>query len=305
MADAEVIDPAADAAPDVNNEAIDPAVAAIESRARRMGWRPKDEFRGDPNRWTDATTFVDRGENELPVLRERYRALDDRFAKLETTTGETAKEMTARLKAMSSTFDEFREFSKRGEERAYARAKAELEARMAAAVQTADTAQFTVAKNELDALDRSRAALPPPAEKRNDPPPPVTVVPPQLHPDAQAWIGDNHWFNRDPVMTNYAVALHTQLMQDRPGLSMKENLAEVKADIMSRFPEKFDNPRRSGAPAVAGSPNATPVKKSKGKYPDFADWPSDAKVAYTKFKAQMPKYTTEEYASIYFAEGDK
>ena len=55
-----------------------PAVegAAVESIARRWGWKPKEEFRGPPDRWTSAEDFVARGENELPILRERNRNLD-------------------------------------------------------------------------------------------------------------------------------------------------------------------------------------------------------------------------------------
>lgn len=300
MADEEVV-------PEVDGEvvvaeAVDPAVASIEGRARRMGWRPKDEFRGDSSRWTDAQTFVERGETELPVLRERYRALDDRFAKLESTTQETARQAAARHAETTTAFNEFREFSKRGEERAYARAKAELEARMATAVSTADQAQFTTAKAELDALDRSRvpATVTPPVKVAE-----VVAPPPTIHPDAQAWINDNAWFNSDPAMTQYALAVHTAMLKNQPGLSMRDNLAETKADVMARFPEKFENPRRAAAAAVAGSPTATSTVKAKGPYPAFANWPADAKAAYTKFKTQMPTYTTEEYAKIYFAGDEK
>lgn len=282
-------------------DTVDPAIASIEGRARRMGWRPKDEFRGDTSRWTDAQTFVERGETELPVLRERYRALDDRFAKLETNTQESARQAEARHKETKAAFDEFREFSSRGEERAYARAKAELEARMQSAVQTADTAQFTTAKAELDALDRARpnVTVKPAVNEA-----PVVVVPPVpvIHPDAQQWINDNAWFNADPVMTQYALAVHNGMLRDQPGLSMRDNLAETKADVMARFPEKFENPRRAAAAAVAATNTGTPTAKQKGKYPDYASWPADAKAAYTKFKGQMPTYTTEEYAKIYFGD---
>lgn len=299
MADEEVVPDVAD-----ETDTVDPAVAAIEGRARRMGWRPQDEFRGDKNRWTDAQTFVERGETELPVLRERYRALDDRFAKLETTTQETARQADLRHKETVAAFSEFREFSSRGEERAYARAKAELEARMQTAVQTADTAQFSTAKAELDALDRARPQVTVKQAIKEEP----VVVPavvPVMHPDVQPWINENTWFNNDPVMTQYALAVHNTMLRDQPGLSMRDNLAETKADVMARFPEKFTNPRRAGAAAVAASPTSTATTKAKGKYPEYASWPAEAKAAYTKFKGQMPTYTTEEYAKIYFAEGDK
>ena len=33
----------------------------IENEAREMGWTDKDGFKGDPEKWVDAATFVDRG----------------------------------------------------------------------------------------------------------------------------------------------------------------------------------------------------------------------------------------------------
>ena len=45
-----------------------------ESRARAMGWVPKDQFRGPAENWRDAGEFVRRGEEELPILRERLRS---------------------------------------------------------------------------------------------------------------------------------------------------------------------------------------------------------------------------------------
>ena len=33
-----------------------------EGQAREMGWRPKDEWEGEPEKWRDAKEFVERGE---------------------------------------------------------------------------------------------------------------------------------------------------------------------------------------------------------------------------------------------------
>jgi hypothetical protein len=43
-----------------------------------MGWTAKEKFRGDPERWVDAATFVKNGEESLPILRERLRTLERR-----------------------------------------------------------------------------------------------------------------------------------------------------------------------------------------------------------------------------------
>ena len=38
------------------------AQAELEARARRQGWRPKEEYRGPEERWVPAQEFLERGE---------------------------------------------------------------------------------------------------------------------------------------------------------------------------------------------------------------------------------------------------
>jgi len=49
--------------PAENNEP-NPSIAAdpYESEAREQGWKPQDEYEGDPNKWRPAKEFVERGE---------------------------------------------------------------------------------------------------------------------------------------------------------------------------------------------------------------------------------------------------
>jgi hypothetical protein len=47
----------------------------VEVQARELGWSPKEEFKGDPERWIDAETFVKRGEELMPILKANNRKL--------------------------------------------------------------------------------------------------------------------------------------------------------------------------------------------------------------------------------------
>lgn len=274
----------------------------LEARARRMGWRPKDEFRGDPSRWTDAKSFIDKGETELPILRDRYRALDDRFARTETELKGTRDELKAvktGLDDATKVLQEFREFSRKSEERAYLRAKAELEQRMFSASEAADVATVRQVKAELDRLEEARPqpeparAATPAVEKKPDVPP--------VDPAVQQWIGENEWFNRDTTMRDVAIALHGGLLRDKPGMNLRDNLAEVRREIIARFPEKFGNSKREAPPAVS-APAAPPKKDKKTK--SESDMTPEMKAAYQKFKKWMPDYTVDEYLKNYFA-GDE
>lgn len=275
----------------------DNAAGDAEGRARRMGWRPKEEFRGDPVRWTDAESFIARGEAELPVLRERYRALDDRFARMETDLKSRLDESASKHQETQVALKEFREFSYKAEERAYLRAKVELEAKMALAVETADQNQYRVTKAQLDTLEQNKPSPAPAAAAQAAQ---AQQAPPQ-DPVIKAWIAENEWFSRDQPMNAYAIAMHGALLKEKPGMTTAENLAEVKREITERFPEKFANKKRDAAQAVATS--AAPADKKKaGK--TVSDLPAEARAALAKFKKQMPDYKDEEYLKTYFAGDD-
>lgn len=47
----------------------------VEDRARMMGWKDPDEFKGDPDKALSAEEFLRRGEEELPILKENLRRL--------------------------------------------------------------------------------------------------------------------------------------------------------------------------------------------------------------------------------------
>lgn len=58
-----------------------------EERAARMGWAPKDQWKGSPDRWVDAKTFIDRANPAM--LLERM----DRMAREHETTVERMERM--------------------------------------------------------------------------------------------------------------------------------------------------------------------------------------------------------------------
>lgn len=265
---------------------------SFEERARRMGWRPKDEYGGDKSRWVDARTFIERGETELPILRERFRKQDTRLANTERELSETKN----KLGEATQVLVELRDMSRVAEERGYARASADLRDREMKAVAEADTATFAAIQQERQQLEQTRPKAK--AAEPVAPPPPAPAAPPQLDPAIQHWIGENPWFNSDRVLNNYALSEDAEVERENPGWPITDKLAEVKRRVMARFPEKFGNPRRDAAPAVAVS-TAAPVR-SKGK--TVRDLPADAKKALERFKKTIPGYTDEQYLKMYFGD---
>jgi hypothetical protein len=274
-----------------------------------MGWRPKEEFRGDPDQWTDAKTFVERGEAALPVLRERYRALDDRFANMQTafnSTRDELREVKATASELRQVLNEFRDRAGKAEQISYARARAELENRMSAAVEQADRDGYARAKGELDRInqmERDSAAPPKPAavtEPKKDAP---AATQQQADPVVTQWVEENPWFKIDQGMAAYATAVFQRLRNERPGVAVRDHLDQMRADVVARFPDKFENPRRNSPSAVNTNP-APPTALKKGVVPPYEQWPAEAKQGYLQAKRFMPDYKPEEYAKLYFTGGE-
>jgi hypothetical protein len=303
--DLDALDSAADA-PEPNqedNEAAEQLAAAqaeTEARARRIGYVPESEWRGEPPKhgFMSADEYIKRGEQILPVMAARNRNLDSQLTEAQARIKELevqAKEATKRVSEATQAFQEFRKFNENAYKRGYEERERELMSVRDEAVRSADPDAFNRADAELTELrNRKPAVEPEPPPKPEPEPAPIT---PQVDPIVTKWGDDNSWFKTDPLLNNYATVYHGQLLQEKPELSLADNLKEVTAEVKRRFPDKFQNERRNGAASVA-LPNGShrpPPKKGR----TFEDLPREAKDAYHRFAKLDPKFTKEQYVTDY------
>lgn len=241
----------------------------IEDQARDMGWRPKEEFKGEEGRWVDAETFVKRGEEILPIV--KANAKKDREA-LEAAKAEIAE--------MRKTFSEFKQYHSQTEKRAHDRARKELERELAEAIEAKDFAAVRSITDDIASLSK---------DVRTD-----DQGQPYATPDhAKAlnqWKGENAWFGSDSVMTAAANAIANEL--EASGVKGADQLAEVAKRIRAEFPHKFENERRKAPPAVEGA--SPPRKASKG----WNDLPPEAKATADRWVKQG-LLTREQFVKDY------
>ena len=270
--------------------------AAWTGRARRMGWVPKAEWRGPPDKWRPAREFVERAENNTPILITQIRQLDQ---KLEASERDR-REQTKRIEELSGTLTSIHEWAKRADERALATAKRDLEARLREAATSADPERVIQISAELSALDKgsSEAKSPPPSP----PPPPAPVDasdPPARDPIVDAWVQSNQWWFLAPDsvdMKEDAIALFGTIKTRNPTWTTEQHLSEVLKRIRTMYPEKFRNARRADPPATAEpTPGGAPRRKAFG----YDDLPADAKQQCDRFVRDIKGYTKEEYVKEY------
>ena len=283
-----------------------------EERARRMGWLPQDEFRGDPNRWVPAENYVERAEQELPILKGTLKTMERKMQQQETLI----KQQSEKMAAVHSDMQEFVKFTKGAEERAYQKALKELKAEQLAAVEAGDTEAFKVVSASLDDLINQHPVM---TGKAPEAPAaaataPVTgpgrmPLPPWYEPAVfDQWKADNAEWLKKPKMAIYARQMDAFLSDTLPmDTDHQERLDKIKELVEEEFPDFFnpENPARKKPAAVAGGGGAAPAASQKGR--TYADLPSEARQACDRFAGKdgkgkdgsIPGYTREQYLTDY------
>src|SRR3970040_676509 len=108
----------------MSEEEKTPEIIAHEEavvKAKTLGWVPKEEYKGNPEKWRDAEEFNEFGERLNPILRENNKRLE---AQLRTKEEAHAKEL-AEIRASVAKFAKLHEET---EKVAYAKALADLRA---------------------------------------------------------------------------------------------------------------------------------------------------------------------------------
>jgi hypothetical protein len=256
----------------------DAARVELEAKARRLGWVPKAEFKGDESRWRDAEEFMRRGETILPIVQENNRVLQDKLTVQDRQMAE-----------MRQVLIEMRDQQRSDHARLRAQVRAQLEEEMRASVNTADPVRFEAAAARLKEIE----AAPEPRPASPAPPPPQQVIDPYV----QQWSNENQWM-RDPALNLVAQGIHVQLQNEKPGLGIQDNLAEVKRRVQDMFPEKFGlNPRRFDAASVSSA--SAPMNPSRKRERGYDDLPPEAKAACDRFCRTIPGFKREDYLKTY------
>jgi hypothetical protein len=245
-----------DQADTVEAETDTEATPEIIQQAKDMGWVPPDNWKGNPPKGGFLTPqeYVRRGEKIMPIVRAENGKLKEEVARLraerETDKAEHAKTIS-RIERMSTlALDQQR-----------AQIEDKYASRKEAAVEVGDKAAYQQAvkdeKEATKALDERLKESDEPADKDKGGKGKVPELPKPIQDTIDAWKADNRWYDDNDStddMTAYANARHARLLKEKKGLSLKENLDQVAADVRKRFPEQFGGGDDEGADDTDGKP---------------------------------------------------
>ena len=256
-----------------------------ETAAGQKGWVPKDQYKGDPTKWVDAKTFIERGEKFNLNLQREVAALK---AKLESFEG-TRK-----------AFTKFHEETIAKKDEELKAAIAQLRIQRSEAQADGDHAGAVAIEDRIDLLRDEQKAIKAVVVE----PPPAAAPGPNLgDPVLQEWIEDgNSWFESDPKLRDYAVALGEAMIKGGTPLRGRKFLDLVRTKMEEEFPRKFraaspPAPRPSGAEGASSNRGSGPAA---GGGKTEADLPPEDRALMRQF-IKEGWTTKEKFLSSYFS----
>ena len=258
--------PALPAEPQISQEVVD--------RARGMGHRSKDEWRGDPDKWVPADKYVERGETLIPIMKSQMGKYENKITNLEAIV-ESQKKTTEKLLKMGETV----------QKRAYEQAKRDLTQQQVQAVSDGNVEEWQKLEDKKDNLPQ---------------PEPIEAEAPVASPVFDQWHTGNEWYLKDEDMTDFA-NLHGQKVQKQnPNMPYDQVLQTVEKKIKETFPAKFENPNRNIPSAVDGGETRQVAAKSNGQ--SYNDLDADAKAMCNQNVEQGLYKSKEDWTKAYFEE---
>ena len=260
-----------------------PQISYEEKRARAMGWRPKEEFKGDPEHWIDAAQFADNADKSLPLAKAEARRALERADRLE-----------AELRKQQEDIKRFAAFHAKVEEDSYNRAREQLRRELIEARHSFDADKELQVEDQLRALDYEQRTRATPQQREPEQP-----QAPQVDPEVSGWLEDaGKTWGKNPRAVQMSQMVAEEMRKNGEDSTGVAFLEKVKHAMRKEFPQFFDgmtNERRSSAAPVASGAGAAP--RGKGKV--FADLPADAKQACRDF-VKRGFVTEAQYVKEYF-----
>lgn len=263
-----------------------------EARAIRQGWVPRERFTGDPKKWVDAKTFVERGDRFVHNLKQE---VDDLRKQLSDFQGTKA------------AFVKFHEETIARKEAEFKEAIAALRVQRSEAQQNGDHEAVVQIEDRIDLLKDQQSELKKPAIADAPAPAPKQGLDME-NPVLVEWIEDeNQWFRDEPKLRDYAIAIGEQLISNGETVRGRPFLDKVTEIMRRDFPRRFK--QQSGttanlAGAAAGSGNgggsSKPASAGSAHGKTERDLPPEDRALMAQF-IREGWTTKEKFLSSYFS----
>lgn len=247
----------------------------VEAKARKMGWQPQEEFKGDAGKWRPAAEYVERGETFLPIIKAENAKLHKEVEQAKRDAAEAKRLFTSSQEAIA----ELQKFHTEDTARQVAKAKSELKAGIRAARKEGDDDRVDALEGQLEELTEAAAAAPPVG-------PAPTPPQPAIDPVFIAWRGENPWFEADDNKTALMMAAAQRLRKDPAnntlvGKDFYDRAAYEADTVLNGRPNQRQSKTDEGRPRPQGGGEPPPSRRL------FSDLPADARAACDKMDKKL------------------
>ena len=156
-----------------------------EETAIDKGWRPEDEWTGEPEQWRPAKEFLDRGE-----LMDR---ISDQTRQLRGHKDELA--------TIKSALKEMGEHNSKIAKVEYDKAMKDLKSLKVQAMEVDDYERIVDVDEQIQDLKEAKKEVATEETK-----------PKEVHPEIEAWMKENQWYGRDVIMRGAALSFLVRAM---------------------------------------------------------------------------------------------
>ena len=190
-----------------------------EAAARADGWLPKDEYKGDPEKWVDPKAWVEKG----PLLK-RISSQSMHIKELKKTVDAMAKHLTANVQHGVKV------------------ELAKLQAEKKDAITEGDVAKVEAIDRQIDEAKATKSDIP---------------TAPELAPEIKDWVAASKWYATYIELHDFALAYNDSYLKRRPD-DLSGSLEATTRAVKKAFPEYFAGEAKPtdtklGPPAVEGS----------------------------------------------------
>lgn len=201
----------------------------VELQAIEHGWKPREEYEGDPAKWRDAQLFM--------TLKPFYERIESQNRQIK----ENKKAFLQIAKDMQQVKDA-----------AYRKAVADLKAQKKDAMQEGDFDRVELLEDQLGHIHEQK--------RIQDAQQQAIESDPVDQSELLDWQKRNTWYERDEDLRDWADARGVKLFNQ--GIDRSEVLRQLEQEVKKKFPEKFTNPNRDRASAVTAGVKS-PAKAEK------------------------------------------
>jgi DNA repair exonuclease SbcCD ATPase subunit len=226
-----------------------------QEQAVSKGWKPLEEWEGDPDDWVDAPEFNRRGE------------LMDKIGGQSKALKKSQRELEELRKVVKDLVDHNRKISKKSVDEL----QKELRAQKREAEMSMDYEALDEIDDKLEELKNTRKKIDDLDGFTNDTPKDEPKIPEEVRVAAESWREHNSWYGQDVVLTGAADAL-ANLYGQKAGedADVEKMFRFIDESLRKEFPHKFKQTQKR-ANAVDTSSNTRPIiNRKKARVSDLS-----------------------------------